>query len=175
MKSSFPGAATDPFSARSTLASVVDHEGSSRLMVRVPLTGSVMPYREALRRRSSLEHAIIHARLEKMKELGKIASVPNEEAFFVVETVLVDKHKDKPIAPTILAEEELHSRFRICFDLKPLNQLKLVRAGDEYVWVRDKESREVGPIFSTRSASDILATWPIKERGEDTLDCARCL
>ena len=113
----------------------------------------VLPFREKERRSSKDDARIMLARLRRMVQEEKAESISPSEATVILACVLVDK---RPGTPRVYYDtddkrhEELHSRYRITLDARPLNEMHLIRLNNE------TENPSYG--FVPIPASDVVRT-----------------
>ncbi|KAF4647838.1 hypothetical protein FOL46_003705, partial [Perkinsus olseni] len=105
-----------------------------RLRARLPAVedAAIHPYRAPPRKRSIVDQSIIHQRLLRMAEAGKVKQSSPEDCVCIFQPVLVDKfdHSDGTAPPRVYPSEDLHQRFRITTDIRPLNHLSLRTDGE---------------------------------------------
>ncbi|KAF4647275.1 hypothetical protein FOZ61_004413, partial [Perkinsus olseni] len=90
---------------------------------------AVEPFREAPRGRAPADNAIIFLRLEDMAKKGQVQKVRPEDCPIVCEICLVDKAAspgNASKAPRDPNSPDLHQRFRVTVDCRPVNRLRLV-------------------------------------------------
>ena len=91
-------------------------------------SANVLPYRERDRNMSVVDRRICYARLMRMVQEHKVSIVEARECHVILAPVLVDKLEGTKASRVFLGTEsvELHSRYRITVDCRPLNEMLLV-------------------------------------------------
>ncbi|KAF4649646.1 hypothetical protein FOL47_001856, partial [Perkinsus chesapeaki] len=135
--------------------------GRRRLRARLPAVedAAIHPYRAPARKRSIVDQSIIHHRLLRMAEEGKVKQSAPENCVCIFQPVLVDKldSGDGTGPKRVYPSEDLHRRYRITTDIRPLNHLSLRT---------DSQGRFV---YYPQSADDILLGCPTKADAVDAL------
>ncbi len=122
----------------------VENDHSTALQIRFPLLekATVLPYKEAPRKRSITDARIMKARLDRMSESHQCNKISPNEACITLSPVLVDKHAsvgdsgEIPAPPRIYYDtddpehESLHSRYRMTVDCRPINDMTFVPIQD---------------------------------------------
>ncbi|EER16610.1 conserved hypothetical protein, partial [Perkinsus marinus ATCC 50983] len=101
---------------------------------------------------------------------GKVELIPAADAIIILETVLVDKlatgNGPKPPRPYHLPDADLKKRYRVTVDARPVNNLQLTVAGNNFQWVPRSVSSGMpkadleSPNQHQQGPIDILNNWP---------------
>jgi hypothetical protein len=121
------------------------NEKGSRLTARIHYleSAAVSPFHESKRRRSLTDQRLIYHVLLGLERRGQIERVDIQSCTCILEVVLVDKF---PAKPRSFPCEDLHKRYRLTLDCRPLNKMRLIKMGDGYQFV---------PQLTEQSESDV--------------------
>jgi len=116
----------------------------------------IAPFRCPRRSRSVIDHQILQCRLEQLEKEGKIHSAQSHECRVVLEVVLVDKKK---CGPRIFPDPDIHSRYRITLDLRPLNQMNSKVVDNTLIYFPSDEESDSAHIEQQQYSIHDMLKW----------------
>ena len=144
----------------STSTPWIDMSGTLPI-ARLPLleNAHVLPYKEKDRGFSTVDNKIIYSRLIKMAEENKVKQVDPKDCHVILAPVLVDKTEE---GPRKFPDPNLHSRYRITVDCRPINEMQLVISETGPAWLLPPPDKKKSAANQSQlSGRSVLQSLPL--------------